>query len=151
MENLPRPGIELMSPALAGGRLTTGPPGKSWEEDLERGGQPRLSLKAITRIPIRWKQRKSHLEKTRRQRDIRGSDQSDVATSQGSQGLLTTSKSWKRQKGFFPQSLLKKCNLPIPWLQNSRLWNFERIHICCFCYQFCGLLLQQSQEALGAP
>ena len=29
MWDLPRPGIELMSPALAGGFLTTGPPGKS--------------------------------------------------------------------------------------------------------------------------
>ena len=27
--NLPRPGLELMSPALAGGVSTTGPPGKS--------------------------------------------------------------------------------------------------------------------------
>ena len=104
MENLPGPGIEPMSSALAGGCLTPGPPGKSWQEDLERGGQPRLSLKVITGIPIRWKQRKSHLEKTRRQRDIRGSDQSDVATSQGSQGLLTTTKSWKRQKGSSPRA-----------------------------------------------
>ena len=29
MWNLPRPGIELVSPALAGGFLITGPPGKS--------------------------------------------------------------------------------------------------------------------------
>ena len=29
MWNLPRPGIELMPPALTGGFLTTGPPGKS--------------------------------------------------------------------------------------------------------------------------
>ena len=29
MWDLPRPGIEPMSPALAGGFLTTGPPGKS--------------------------------------------------------------------------------------------------------------------------
>ena len=30
MWRLPRPGIEPMSPALAGGFLTTRPPGKSW-------------------------------------------------------------------------------------------------------------------------
>ena len=30
MWNLPRPGIESMSPALAGGFLTTRPPGESW-------------------------------------------------------------------------------------------------------------------------
>ena len=30
MWNLPRPGLESMSPALAGGFLTTAPPGKPW-------------------------------------------------------------------------------------------------------------------------
>ena len=30
MRNLPRPGTEPMSPALASGFPTTGPPGKSW-------------------------------------------------------------------------------------------------------------------------
>ena len=30
MWNLPGPGIELMSPALTGGFLSTVPPGKSW-------------------------------------------------------------------------------------------------------------------------
>ena len=30
MWNLPAPGIELISPALAGGFLSTAPPGKSW-------------------------------------------------------------------------------------------------------------------------
>ena len=29
MWNIPGPGMELMSPALVGGFLTTGPPGKS--------------------------------------------------------------------------------------------------------------------------
>ena len=31
MWDLPGPGIELVSPALAGGFLTTAPPGKSWD------------------------------------------------------------------------------------------------------------------------
>ena len=44
------------------------------------------------------------MEKMRRQCDVRGSDQSDVATSQGSQGMLTTAKSWKRQKGSSPRA-----------------------------------------------
>ena len=35
MWNPPRPGIELMSPELAGRCLTTGPPGKSLVSDLE--------------------------------------------------------------------------------------------------------------------
>ena len=30
MRDLPGPGIERMSPALQGGLLTTGPPGKHW-------------------------------------------------------------------------------------------------------------------------
>ena len=30
MWDLSRPGLEPVSPALAGGFLTTGPPGKSW-------------------------------------------------------------------------------------------------------------------------
>ena len=30
MWDLPRPGLESVSPALAGGFLTTAPPGKSW-------------------------------------------------------------------------------------------------------------------------
>ena len=34
MWDLPRPGIEPMSPALAGGFLTTGPPGKSCNDFL---------------------------------------------------------------------------------------------------------------------
>ena len=32
MWNLPGPGIEPVFPALAAGFLTTGPPGKSWQE-----------------------------------------------------------------------------------------------------------------------
>ena len=36
MWDLPKPGIELMSPALAGGFLTTEPPGKSWYSHFER-------------------------------------------------------------------------------------------------------------------
>ena len=39
MWNLPRPGIESMSPALAGGFLTTRPPGKSWV-GVFRGKRP---------------------------------------------------------------------------------------------------------------
>ena len=35
MWNLPRPGIEPMSPALAGGFPSTGPPGKSWKSIFE--------------------------------------------------------------------------------------------------------------------
>ena len=35
MWNLPGPEIEPMSPALAGGFLTTGPPGKSWSSDVK--------------------------------------------------------------------------------------------------------------------
>ena len=31
MWDLPRPGLEPVSPALAGGFLTTAPPGKSWD------------------------------------------------------------------------------------------------------------------------
>ena len=34
MWDLPRPGIKPVSPALAGGFLTTGPPGKSDEENI---------------------------------------------------------------------------------------------------------------------
>ena len=34
MWNLPRPGTEPVSPALAGGVLTTGPPGPSWDNFL---------------------------------------------------------------------------------------------------------------------
>ena len=37
MCNLPRPGIELVSPALANGFLTTGPPEKSGEQIVEAG------------------------------------------------------------------------------------------------------------------
>ena len=35
MWDLPGPGLELMSPALAGGFLTTAPPGKPWENEFE--------------------------------------------------------------------------------------------------------------------
>ena len=34
MWNLPGPGLEPVSPALAGGFLTTSPPGKSWQSSL---------------------------------------------------------------------------------------------------------------------
>ena len=34
MWDLPEPGLEPVSPALAGGFLTTAPPGKSWEPVL---------------------------------------------------------------------------------------------------------------------
>ena len=35
MWNLPRPGVEPVSPALAGGFPSTGPPGKSWKSIFE--------------------------------------------------------------------------------------------------------------------
>ena len=34
MWDVPGPGLEPVSPALAGGFLTTGPPGKSWQHIL---------------------------------------------------------------------------------------------------------------------
>ena len=37
MGDLPRPGVEPMSPALADGFLTTEPPGKSYYEHLDLG------------------------------------------------------------------------------------------------------------------
>ena len=40
MWDLPGPGIEPVSPALAGGSLTIAPPGKSLTEFLERANLP---------------------------------------------------------------------------------------------------------------
>ena len=37
--DLPEPGIESMSPALAGGFFTTEPPGKPWQRDRNLGFQ----------------------------------------------------------------------------------------------------------------
>ena len=42
MWDLPGPGLQPVSPALAGGFLTTAPPGKPWRQGLYRGNQVKM-------------------------------------------------------------------------------------------------------------
>ena len=50
MWNLPGPGIELMSPALRGGFLTTGPPGKPSAEYLKLNGVGILAQVSLCQV-----------------------------------------------------------------------------------------------------
>ena len=56
--HLPEPGIESMSPALAGGFLSTAVPGKSWDDKLLMGGGwGALSRLALPAIQVWWEER----------------------------------------------------------------------------------------------
>ena len=119
MWDLPGPGLEPVSPALAGRFLATVPPGKSLWRCLERVfadvkkmyAKKRLhwgrvgSQSSTTGVLIRRgedTQRQIHTGK--KPRDHRGGDGRDAATSQGALRMASNARGWKR-RGVLPWKL----------------------------------------------